>query len=439
MPGLRPGDLDRHTTPTLYEWASAGVSAALRPTFPCVTSPVQASMWTGVPPGSHGVIANGFFDRERSAVAFWVAGHDVVEGEAVWDALHRIDAGLTSAVWHGQNIKGAGADYLVTPAPIHKPDGTTELWCYSKPEDLYPRLLDALGHFPLQHYWGPAANLESTRWILRGALWLMREHGPRLNWIYVPHLDYAGQKSGPDSEEARAALMELDGALAAFRAELDALGKDTAVLITGEYAMTNVRGAVYPNRILREAGWLSVREEDAAEWLDLPNSRAFAMADHQFAHVYVREPRLVEAVAERFRAVPGIARVLAGGERKEAGLDHPRSGEVILIADESRWLAYPWWFEDAAAPPFARTVDIHRKPGYDPLEMFLDPAGGGISLDTDLIRGSHGVPATGPHHHAALICSVPTGAVEAGRVYADTDVKGIVLRLVQSGTEGRKR
>lgn len=432
VPGLRPSDVTRENAPTLWAWANRGAMAELAPTFPCVTSPVQASMWTGRPPGEHGVIANGFYHRERNEVEFWVGRNGVIHGEQVWDALHR--RGISSAVWHAQNIKDAAADFIVTPAPIHEPDGATKLWCYSKPDGLYQRMLDdGLGHFPLHRYWGPMANIESTQWILKAALWLIQQHQPRFHWIYLPHLDYAGQKFGPNSPQAQAALKELDGELANFAHGLRAISAtaDHEFLVAGEYAMTDVRGVVYPNRLLRQAGLLAVKEDSAAEQVDLPNSSAFAMVDHQLAHVYVRpfgggkeQDSRIAKVAELFHGVKGIAAVYAGEERSRIGLAHQRAGEVILVC-EDHWLAYYWWLEDAAAPAYARTVDIHRKPGYDPVELFFDPATKSIPLDAKLVKGSHGVPATEPRHRTALIHS--GGRIDPDRIYRDTDVKALGL------------
>ncbi len=261
IPGLRPQDVDAATTPTLHGWATNGAMAELTPTFPCVTSPVQATMWTGRSPGEHGVIANGFFHRDRSEVEFWVANNHVIQGEQIWETIRRRRPGFTSAVWHAQNIKGAAADFIITPAPIHDPDGTTRLWCYSKPDGLYQELLGAMGHFPLKHYWGPLANIESTRWILNAAQWLIDNHAPNFHWIYIPHLDYAAQKFGPDSDEARGALVELDAELGRFAAGVakSAIGKKTVYLVAGEYALTGVSDVIYPNRLLREAGLLHVQ------------------------------------------------------------------------------------------------------------------------------------------------------------------------------------
>ncbi|MEK6675781.1 MAG: alkaline phosphatase family protein, partial [Planctomycetota bacterium] len=274
VPALRPKDIDHATTPTLYNWANRGTLAELTPTFPCVTSPVQANMITGTPPNQHGVIANGFYHRDRHAVEFWTAPNSIIHGTPIWDLIRQKNPSYTSAVWHAQNIKGASADYIVTPAPIHQPDGTTKLWCYSKPDGLYQQLLDTFGHFPLQHYWGPLSNINSTKWILKAAAWLHQQHAPNFHWIYIPHLDYASQKFGPNSPQAENSLTELDAGLHDFEQQISAspTGKNTVFLIAGEYALTDVADVIYPNRILRNAGLLCIQERDGAEYIDFPNS-----------------------------------------------------------------------------------------------------------------------------------------------------------------------
>jgi len=436
VPGLRPRDIDEHNTPTLHSWANAGALAEFIPTFPCVTSCVQASMFMGTLLGEHGVIVNGFYRCDRQAVEFWVGHNDLIIGEQIWDAIRQRGGGLTSAVWHAQNIKGAAADFIVTPAPIHELDGKTKPWCYSKPDGLYQQSLYALGHFPLQHYWGPLSNIESTKWILNAAVWLAKKHRPNLHWIYIPHLDYAAQKFGPNSPQAQNALKELDQCLAEFARHITAFANETVFLVAGEYALTDVAGVVYPNRVLREAGLLTVREEAGREYLDLKNCTAFALVDHQFAHIYLQgnpsdeRKRAEQAVVNLFRNVRGVASVYAGEDRAEIGMKHSRSGDVILHCDDAHWLAYYWWLDDAAAPPYARTVDIHRKPGYDPVELFFDPVAKGIPLNAGLVKGSHGVPATQSHHRTALICSAASKAVQAGCTYRDTDVKRISLELL---------
>jgi predicted AlkP superfamily pyrophosphatase or phosphodiesterase len=389
-------------------------------------------MLTGVSPDRHGVIANGFFYRDRNEIEFWVAHNDIIGQAQTWDYLKRADRSITSAAWHTQNIKGAGADFIVTPSPIHDDDGSTRLWCYSQPEGTYQALVDKLGHFPLQHYWGPLANIESTRWILNGARWLINNHQPNFHWIYIPQLDYAAQKFGPDSVQAGEALVELDAELAAFQQFLESspIAEDAVVLVAGEYALTEVGGVVFPNRILRETDMLSVRQTGEGEFLDLESSRAVAMVDHQLAHVFVRESSDVPRCVEAFRDVPGVDYVLAGEQRAELGMTHERAGDIVLVTRDDHWLAYYWWLDNSHAPPFARTVDIHAKPGYDPVEMFVDPETRSISLDASLVRGSHGVPATHDRHKTALICSKGAPQVEAGHHYRDTQINGICLSLM---------
>lgn len=444
IPGLRLRDLDASNTPTLYGWANRGAIAEMVPTFPCVTSSVQASMFTGSPPIKHGITANGFYYRERHTVEMWTGWNQLVQGPQIWEALRA--QGLTSAVWHAQNIKGADADFIVTPAPIHESDGTTKLWCYSKPTGLYQQLLDEFGHFPLQHYWGPLSNIESTRWILRAAAWLHETHAPNLQCIYVPHLDYAMQKFGPNGPQAKAALAELDRELAVFAQRITSSrsARDVVFFIAGEYALTDVAGVIYPNRILREAGLLRSsptksceRDSDlsaagrrgatdeVAEYLDFSSSDAFALVDHQLAHIYITKspnPHAAESIAGLFRSIPGIQGVFVGEDRAKIGMTHERCGDVVVVSDDSHWLAYYWWLDDAKAPPFARTVDIHNKPGYDPVELFFDPKTRGIPLDASLVRGSHGVPATGSQHRTALICSRPLGDIQLSKVQSDIGV-----------------
>jgi predicted AlkP superfamily pyrophosphatase or phosphodiesterase len=392
-------------------------------------------MLCGTPPSEHGVIGNGFYNRDRNEIEFWVARNDVIVGEQVWDAMSQHRPEFTSAVWHAQNIKGAAADYIVTPAPIHNDDGSTDLWCYSKPDGLYAELIDELDHFPLQHYWGPLANIESTRWILKGAAWLIEKHQPNLHWIYLPHLDYAAQKCGPNSAEAMVSLAELDHELRTFAEAVSEcpLGNKVEYLVTGEYALTEVSGPIYPNRLLRDAGLLAIRKANGHEYIDLRNCMAFAVVDHQFAHVYVTNPadaQTVAKVVDVLREAPGIDGVYAGADRQHVGLDHPRSGEIVIVADPTHWFAYYWWLHDDAAPPFAHTVDIHSKPGYDPVDLFFDPATKSIPLDASLVKGSHGVPATQPQHRTAMICSKPSTTIEPGKTYHDTDVKRITLELL---------
>jgi predicted AlkP superfamily pyrophosphatase or phosphodiesterase len=435
IPGLREKDVA--VMPQLREMTAAGQIVNLVPSFPCVTCPVQANMTTGRLPAAHGVVANGLYWRQKRQIEMWTAPNDCIERPQIWDLLSHVEGALTSAVWFAMHSVGAEADYLCTPKPIHNPDGTESLWCYTRPTEFYGELRDELGHFPLQHFWGPAANIRSTAWIARSAAIAARRWTPDFFWIYLPHLDYAAQKLGPDSPAAVAAVGELDAELGRLHAAMqETYGDELLWLVAGEYAITPVDHVAYPNRMLREAGLLSVRQQADGEYLDLAASRAWALADHQFSHVFVDDgdERTIELVAGIFRNQPGIAEVLVGQQRGRYGLDHPRSGELILVSAPDSWQAYYYWLTDDKAPAFARTVDIHRKPGYDPVELHVDVATRSIPLDARLIRGSHGAPAVDPAQHTVLLASKPV--LPDGPTVADTDVFGIVMRQFGVTMEG---
>jgi len=425
IPGLRSRDLTH--MPKLSS-LMAGGRAELRPSFPCVTWPVQASMLTGRTPAEHGVIANGFYWREKQTVEMWTAGNDRITAPQIWDLLHQRDAQRTSAAWFPMLSKGCGADYVCMPAPVHNPDGSESLWCYTQPAPLYGELRDAFGHFPLQHFWGPLANIRSTAWIADSAVFAAQRYRPHFFYLYLPHLDYAAQKFGPDSDGAITSLGELDEVIGRLSDGFHAAyGSRLLWLAASEYVITPVDHVAYPNRVLREAGWLRVAPTSTGEFLDFANSQAWALVDHQFSHVFIQNADLgvAERVASLFRGAAGIAEVLVGSERDKYGLGHERSGEVILISTPNSWQAYYWWLDDAQAPPFARTVDIHRKPGYDPVELHFDLATKSIPLDATLVKGSHGAPALAPEQQGVALCS-HAGVLPAQLV--DRDVCPLVLR-----------
>ena len=427
VPALREKDVA--AMPRLRELMAGGGIAEFAPTFPCVTCPVQANMTTGQGPAEHGVLANGCYYRDRREVEMWTAANDFIELPQIWDLLSHHGGGLSSAVWFPLHSKGCEADYVCTPAPIHNPDGSESLWCYTRPPELYGELRDRLGHFPLKNYWGPLAGAPSSEWIIDSAVEAARRWQPDFFYIYLQHLDYVAQRSGPDGPDADRAVAEFDALLTRLAEGFAGAYDDPPIwIVAGEYAITPVDHVCYPNRILREAGLLAVREEEDGEHLDFEKSKAFAMVDHQFSHVFVLdgEEQTAQRVAELFRDTPGIAETLVGTQRGRYGLEHPRCGEVVLVSTPNSWQAYYWWLDDRNAPKFARTVDIHRKPGYDPVELFFDPATKSIPLDATLVKGSHGVPAVDASQRSVLLASDPT--LIAGPEMADTDVFGIVLR-----------
>jgi predicted AlkP superfamily pyrophosphatase or phosphodiesterase len=427
IPGLRSRDLS--AMPRLSALAGRnGAVVPLTPSFPCVTCPVQANMTTGVLPDKHGVVANGFFWRDKSHVEMWTAWNDCIQAPQIWEQLHRRDPSITSAVWFPLHSKGARADYICTPAPIHNPDGSESLWCYTKPTELYGELRDALGHFPLMNFWGPMANIKSTDWIVNSAVVGAQKFKPRFSYIYLPHLDYAAQKFGPNSPQAATALGELDAAIGRLIDGYAAAGIDDVLwLAASEYTIGEVSSVGYPNRVLRDAGLLTLDiDAEGRELLNVGQSRAWALVDHQFAHVFVRDAADVARVAGLFRSDAAVAKVLVGDERAKHHLNHERSGEIVLIAKPDTWFAYYWWQDDANAAPFARTVDIHRKPGYDPVELFIDMPTKSIPLNAGLVKGSHG------HADSTSDCVLLSSDAAALRKAGsggirDTDIAGLVL------------
>lgn len=431
IPGLRRSDVEQ--MPRLSALMTGGDLSELVPSFPCVTWPVQANMLTGKRADEHGVVANGFYWRDEQKVEMWTAWNDEITAPQIWDVLHQRDSALTSAVWFPMLSKGCGADYICMPAPIHNPDGSEDLWCYTKPTELYGTFRDQLGHFPLKHFWGPLANIQSTAWIVKSAVVAAAKYRPNFFYLYLPHLDYAAQKSGPDSPAAAQALKDLDTAIGelveGFQA---AYGEEELLwLAASEYVITPVNHVTYPNRVLREAGLLSVNRRDDGEHLDLAVSQAWAMVDHQFSHVFVRDadPQVVARVVELFSGRDGIAEVLAGEARGAYHLNCPRAGDVILISSPESWQAYYWWLDDNDAPGFARTVDIHRKPGYDPVELHFDMRTKSIPLDATLVKGSHGAPAREASQRGVLLSS--TSGILADKSLADVSVADLVVSQFQ--------
>jgi hypothetical protein len=361
----------------------------------------------------------------------WTAPNSVIQLPQIWDRLHERTPELTSAVWFPMLSKQCGADYVCMPAPVHNPDGSETMWCYTKPQDFYGVLRDQLGDFPLPRFWGPLANIDSSFWIADSAVLAARQFRPRLLFIYLPHLDYASQRDGPDSPAALHAVAELDQVVGDLIDRLtDVYGRDQLTwLCASEYVVSEVDHVCYPNRLLREAGCLKARAADDGELIDFERSDAWALVDHQCAHVFLRQPDhdTVRQMEHLFSGQPGIAEVLSGNQRAKYGLDHPRSGDVVLVSQLRSWQAYYWWLEDSAAPGFARTVDIHRKPGYDPVELHLDTATKSIPLDAARVRGSHGAPVR-EDWQLGVLASSRAGVLPARRL-RDVDVAAIVMRF----------
>jgi predicted AlkP superfamily pyrophosphatase or phosphodiesterase len=447
--GLTPRHLGT-LTPRLSALAREGGMARLDTVTPAVTCSVQATFMTGTSPGDHGIVGNGWLFRDQMEVLLWRQSNRLVGGEKVWEAGKTRDANFTCANMFWWYNMASSHDWGATPRPIYKSDGRKLPDCYTVPGPLRERLTERLGPFPLFQFWGPATTIASTRWIAEATKLVMAEHNPTLTLAYLPHLDYDLQRFGPDESHAavRQSLIDIDNVAGELADSARASGR--SIIILSEYGITLVDRPVHINRALRDAGLLVVREEDGGELLDPMASRAFALSDHQIAHIYVADPALLPDVRSLIEGLPGVEHVYAGSERKPIGLDHARSGELIAIADARSWFTYYYWKDDRRAPDFARTVEIHRKPGYDPVELFLDPAIAMpkaaigkrlllrklgfralmdvIPLDASLVRGSHG-RLTDKAEDGPLVISDRRDLLKTERIAA-TGIKQLLLDAV---------
>lgn len=419
--------------PNLQQLISRGTQQRLTTSFPAVTWPAQACMLTGKLPEEHGVIANGFYWRSEQEVEMWTAWNEKIEAPQIWDLLHEISPEIKSLAWFPMLSKGSGADYICMPKPVHNPDGSESLWCYTQPQEYYGELLESIGHFPLQHFWGPLANIKSSQWILESAAKAISEFKPQFSYIYIPHLDYAAQKLGPNSSAALESVRELDEVLGnLINGVHESLGQENVVwIVASEYVITEVDHVTYPNRTLREAGLLNISVQEDGEHLDL-DSPAWALVDHQLGHLFVKNhcPETIQKVAELFNGEQGIAEVLVGDERSKYGLAHERSGDVVIVSTPNSWQAYYWWLEDSNAPAFARTVDIHRKPGYDPVELHFDLETKSIPLDATLIKGSHGAPVIDDAQRGVILSNCSN--ILENRDWLDTELCEHLINAISS-------
>ncbi|KQM81023.1 alkaline phosphatase family protein [Agromyces sp. Leaf222] len=358
--------------PRLRALAAGGATARLGTVLPAVTCSVQSTMLTGLAPAQHGIVGNGWYHRDIGEVNLWRQHNALVEGEKVWETARRRSPGFTTANVCWWYAMGATTDLTVTPRPVYHADGRKSPDAYTRPPALHDRLVGEHGEFPLFHYWGPTASIASTRWIVESTRSILREEASDLVMAYLPHLDYDLQRFGPDSPEADRAAAELDAVLAPLLD--DAVAAGATVIAVAEYGIAPADQPVDVNRALRRAGLLEVHEQQGRELLDPTTSRAFAVTDHQVAHVYVHDPADVPRVRDLLRGLDGVDEVLDREAQARYGLDHARSGELVVVARPGAWFTYYYWLDDDRAPEFARGVDIHRKPGYDPAELFFDPA-----------------------------------------------------------------
>jgi predicted AlkP superfamily pyrophosphatase or phosphodiesterase len=389
----------------LGKWMAGKPVAALNPSWPAVTCSVQATLTTGTPPSKHGIVANGIptfrspadqalvdasnFADYRRQVSFWEQSNQFVQSPRFWQDANGISRFKTALLFFQHCMPGfAGtpkpsADIVLTPKPDHGPDGKLTSLCWSNPPELVPTVFKELGPFPLMNYWGPMAGIAASAWIAKAAAIIWQKYQPQLQLVYVPHLDYDLQRFGPDSAQAKKAVVDVANALDPLFAAVQADGAKIVVL--SEYSIASVTRSIAVNQLLKAAGLLKTRSTPDGQLIDYERSDAFALIDHQIAHVYLKSPAHRDAALKAIAPETGIKVV-----EKKDGITHDRAGDLQLHAAPGTWFDYRWWDKSEDAPLFAGMVDIHRKPGYDPLELFLEPGTRTITKDATLIKGSHG-------------------------------------------------
>ena len=415
--GLSTSVMGEHM-PFLREYTERKNLIRIEPVLPAVTTSAQSTYLTGKWPAETGIVGNGWYDRIDSEVKFWKQSNKLVNGEKIWERAKKEDPSFTCSTMFWWYNMYSTADYAVTPRPNYLADGRKMPDCYSHPAGLRDILQEKLGVFPLFQFWGPGANIESSKWIAEASMLTDELYDPTLSLIYLPHLDYCLQKFGPDFSLIGKELNEIDELLRKLVTFYEQ--RNAEIVILSEYGIAPVSNPLHLNRIFREHGLLAIREERGLELLDPGASKAFVVADHQIAHVYINDPSCTDEVTSLLKQVKGVELILDRMHQSEYKIDHERAGDLVLMSDEDSWFTYYFWLDDEKAPDYARCVDIHKKPGYDPVEMFMSSklragykllrkkAGfryvmDVIPLDAGLVRGSHGRIGVPPEYQPVLI------------------------------------
>ncbi|MEW6156285.1 MAG: nucleotide pyrophosphatase/phosphodiesterase family protein [Verrucomicrobiota bacterium] len=442
-------------TPRLRDFTKRNALVSIDPALPAVTCTAQSDYVTGKRPAVHGIVGNGWYHRELAEVQFWKQSNRLVGSPKIWDELRAQNPAFTCAKLFWWYNMYSTADFSITPRPMYPADGRKVFDIYTHPFSIRSDIKKDLGEFPFPTFWGPAAGVDTpqgrsdevSRWIAQSARWIEEKHQPTLSLVYLPHLDYNFQRFGPGDARVQRDLQQIDvifGELVDFFSN-----RGVRVLVVSEYGITSVDTPIHLNRIFRENGWVTIKEELGLELLDAGASRVFAVADHQVAHIYLNDRSLLGKVRTCLEAVPGVGQVLGEPEKTATGLNHPRAGDLIAMAGPKAWFTYYYWFDDRLAPDFARCVDIHRKPGYDPVELFLDPEiplvklkiawrllqkklgfrmlMDVIPLDATLVRGSHG---RRPENPADWPVFIGPSSLRDSAVLQSTDISRLIGRSV---------
>lgn len=405
-------------TPFIESFLKKNQLQKIKPVLPAVTTSAQTTYLTGKLPAEHGIVGNGWFDHRDSEIKFWKQSNKLVQSESIWHSAKKINSAFTCAQMFWWYNMYNDTDYSATPRPNYLADGRKIPDCYTFPNALRDELTEKLGPFPLFNFWGPNANIKSSAWIADAAMYVEEKHQPTLNLIYLPHLDYCLQKFGPDFNKIAPELKEIDDLVKKMVEFFEA--RSIEVILISEYGIAPVTQPIHINRILREQGLIDIRVERGLELLDAGASQAFAVADHQIAHIYTKSETIANKLIKRLAAIDGIAQVLTKEQQIAYGIQHERTGDLVLIAKQHAWFTYYFWFDDAKAPDYARMVDIHKKPGYDPVEMFMTSKSRAIyklllkkigiranlditPLDATLVKGSHGAVDVENQYYPVLI------------------------------------
>ncbi|SEM01181.1 Predicted pyrophosphatase or phosphodiesterase, AlkP superfamily [Maribacter orientalis] len=407
--GLTKRLIGEHT-PFIKSFLEKGKTSYIEPILPAVTCAVQSTYVTGKWPSEHGIVGNGWYFKDECEVKFWRQSNKLVQQPKLWDDLKEKHPNFTCANHFWWYNMYSNVDYSITPRPNYLADGRKIPDVYSYPANLRDEMQDALGTFPLFEFWGPKTTINSSKWIADAALLTDKKHNPDLTLIYLPHLDYNLQRYGLDFTIISKDLLEIDNVVKGLVNHYEAL--DARIILLSEYGITNVNKPIHLNRILRKEGYIAIREERGLELLDAGESDAFAVADHQIAHIYCKDSGTIKKLVRLLKPIEGVEKVLFGEDLKKHHINHERCGDIVVMADKDSWFTYYFWLDDAKAPDYARMVDIHKKPGYDPVEMLTDPKDklvmakvvgkllkkklgfrtvmNIIPIDASLIKGSHG-------------------------------------------------
>ncbi|TAH27535.1 MAG: alkaline phosphatase family protein [Cytophagales bacterium] len=437
-------------TPHLSKWIKEkGQKSYIQPILPAVTCSMQATYLTGKNPTEHGIVGNGWYFKDECEIKFWKQSNKLIQSEIIWDKCKKINPDFISSNMFWWYNMYSQADYSVTPRPLYLADGRKIPDCYANPLLLRDQLTKELGTFPLFDFWGPRTSIKSSQWIADASILVDKWHNPTLTFIYLPHLDYNCQRYGDNHPLVKFDLIEIDRVLNQLITYYES--QLANIIILSEYGITNVSKPIHINRILRKNDLLAIKYELGLETLDAGASKAFAVVDHQLCHIYINDKNKEQEIIDLLKSTEGIEKVITSNERAKFLLNHERAGDIIVVADKDSWFTYYFWLDDSKAPDYARTVDIHRKPGYDPLEMIANPKikflplkvifkllkkklgfrylMDIIPLDANLIKGSHGRIPENKKDWPILITSKQNFDIQEN--IKATDVNEIILNHLE--------